>query len=150
MINRRSIALLPAALLLARCGPETKPPAVLNLTIAGSSDQNPDINGKAQPMSVRLYQLSSTAKFQISDYFALIDHEKATLAADDLASQDYLVAPGESRTVSFTLAAGVQAVGVVASYRDIDHSQWRADAKVAASGPTNLTLSIAKLAISLK
>jgi len=44
----------------------------------------------------------------------------------------------------------VQAIGVVVLYRDIDSAQWRADAPVATSGPTKLTLNVGKLAITLK
>jgi hypothetical protein len=41
-------------------------------------------------------------------------------------------------------------VGVVVLYRDIDNAKWRDDAAVAASGPTKLTLNVAKLAAKLK
>ncbi len=41
-------------------------------------------------------------------------------------------------------------IGIVALYRDIDHAQWRAMAPAADSGPTKLTLNIAKLAITLQ
>ena len=44
----------------------------------------------------------------------------------------------------------VQAIGVVVLYRDIDNAHWRADAPVATSGPTRLTLNVGKLAITLK
>lgn len=150
MINRRSLALLPAALLLARCGPAPKPPAVLTLVITGSADQNPDINGKAAPIAVRIYQLTATAKFERGDVFALTEHEAQTLGTDDAGSQEFVIAPSESRTLTLELKPQVQAIGVVALYRDIDKSQWRADAPVATSGPSNLALNIAKLAIALK
>ena len=150
MIYRRSLALLPVALLLAQCGPEVKPPAVLTLTITGSADQNPDINGKAAPIAVRIYQLTATAKFERGDVFALTEHEAATLGTDDAGSQEFVIAPSESRTLKLELKPQVQAIGVVALYRDVDKSQWRANAPVATSGPSKLTLAIAKLAITLK
>jgi type VI secretion system protein VasD len=150
MIYRRSLFLLPAALLLAHCGPEQKPPAVLTLVINGSADQNPDINGKAAPIAVRIYQLTATAKFERGDVFALTEHEAQTLGADDAGSQEFVIAPSESRTLTIELKPMVQAIGVVGLFRDIDNSQWRADAPAATSGPTRLTLSIAKAAITLK
>ena len=150
MINRRSLALLPAALLLAHCGPEPKPPAVLTLVIIGSKDQNPDINGKPAPIAVRIYQLTATAKFERGDVFALTEHETKTLGADDAGSQEFVISPGQSRTLTIELKPQVQAIGVVALYRDIDKAQWRAHAPAATSGPTKLTLTIAKLAIALK
>ena len=55
-----------------------------------------------------------------------------------------------SSTKTFELKSGVQAVGVVVLYRDIDRAQWRADAPVASSGPTKLALNVGKLAINLR
>ena len=150
MIHRRSLALLPAVLLLAQCGPAPKPPAVLTLAIAGSADQNPDINGKGSPIAVRIYQLTAIAKFERGDVFALTEHEAQTLGADDAGSQEFDIVPSEHRTLTIELKPQVQAIGVVALYRNIDAAKWRANALAATSGPTNLTLSIAKLAITLK
>ena len=148
MIGRRSLLSLPVILALAHCGP--KPPGVVTLTMIGSADQNPDATGKAAPVAVHIYQLTQTAKFERSDVFALIEHEQQTLGQDDAASQEFVLSPGETQTKTFELKTGVQAVGVVVLYRDIDNAQWRADAAVATSGPTKLTLNVGKLAITLK
>jgi type VI secretion system protein VasD len=148
---RREFLLLPAALLLARCGPSPKPPAVLTLTMIGSAGQNPDPGGTAAPVAVMVYELSATAKFESSDWTALTEREQATLGQDEAApAQQFVVAPGETQTKTFELKTGVQAIGIVALYRDIDHAQWRAMAPAAGSGPTKLTLNIAKLAITLQ
>ena len=148
MIGRRSLLPLLAALALAHCGP--KPPGVVTLTMIGSADQNPDSAGKAAPVAVHIYQLTQTAKFERSDVFALTEHEQQTLGQDDAASQEFVLSPGETQTKTFELKTGVQAIGVVVLYRDIDNAQWRADAAVATSGPTKLTLNVGKLAITLK
>ncbi len=154
MINRRSLlALLPtlaAPLGLLRCAPPPKPPAVLTLTMIGSAAQNPDVSGKPSPVAVRIYQLTATAKFERGDVFALTEHEQQTLGQDDAGSQEFVLSPGETQTKTFELKTGVQAVGVVVLYRDIDKAQWRADAPVASSGPTKLVLNVGKLAITLQ
>jgi len=151
MTRRRQLLLLPAALLLARCGPSPKPPAVLTLTMIGGADQNADPSGKAAPVAVKVYQLAATAKFESSDWTALTEHEQQTLGQDEAAAaQQFVVAPGETQTQTFQLKNGVQAIGIVALYRDIDRAQWRADAAAADSGPTKLTLTIAALAVTLK
>ncbi len=149
MICRRSLWPLAVALALAACG-GPKPPAVLTLTMIGGADQNPDAAGKAAPVAVRIYQLTQTAKFESADVFALTEHERQTLGQDDAGSQEFVLSPGETQTKKFELKAGVQAVGVAVLYRDIDNAQWRADAAVATSGPTKLTLTVGKLAITLK
>jgi type VI secretion system protein VasD len=153
MIRRRSLLLLPALaapLVLLQCAPPPKPPAVLTLTMIGSADQNPDLAGKPAPVAVRIYQLTATAKFERGDVFALTEHEQQTLGADDAGSQEFVLSPGETQTKTFELKPMVQAIGIVVLYRDIDNSQWRADAPAAASGPTKLLLNVGKLAISLK
>jgi len=149
--GRRKFMLLPAALLLARCAPKPKPPAVLTLTMVGGADQNPDPTGAAAPTAVKVYQLSATAKFSSSDWTALTEQEQATLGQEEAApSQQFVVAPGETQTQTITLKMGVTNIGIVALYRDIDHAQWRAMAPAADSGPTDLTLNIGKLAITLQ
>jgi type VI secretion system protein VasD len=148
MIGRRSLLPLLPALALAHCGP--KPPGVVTLTMIGGADQNPDISGKAAPVAVHIYQLTQTAKFERADVFALTEHEQQTLGQDDAASQEFVLSPGETQTKQFELKPGVQTVGVAVLYRDIDNAQWRADAAVATSGPTKLTLNVGKLAMTLK
>ncbi len=150
-MNRRRVLLRLPALSLAFCGPKPPPPPpVLTLTMIGSADQNPDASGKAAPVAVHIYQLTQTAKFERSDVFALTEHEQQTLGQDVAASQEFVLSPGETQTKTFELKQGVQAIGIVVLYRDIDEAQWRADAPAASSGPTKLTLNVGKLAITLK
>ena len=150
MIRRRSLLPLLPALALAHCASPPKPHAVVTLTMVGSADQNPDVGGKPAPVAVRIYQLTQTAKFERGDVFALTEHEQQTLGQDDAGSQEIVLSPGETQTKTFELKPGVQAIGVVVLYRDIDNAQWRADAAAATSGPTKLALNIGKLAITLK
>ena len=151
MPSRRPLLLLPAAWLLARCAPPPKPPAVLTLTMVGGKDQNPDPTGKPAPIKVMVYQLTATGKFEVSDWTALTEHEQQTLGQDEAAAaQPFVVSPGETQTQSFELKHGVQAIGIVALYRDIDNAKWRADAPVADSGPIKLTLNIGKNAVTLQ
>jgi type VI secretion system protein VasD len=138
----RMLLPLALALLLAGCPADTAPPPppTLALTIAGGADQNPDPEGHPTPVAVRIYQLAATAAFERSDVFALTEREQATLGADSLGSEELIVAPGETREVAHELKPGVQAIGIVVLFRDIDHAQWRAVAPAAASGPTTLML----------
>jgi len=149
-MNRRLILAFPGLFALARCGSPPPPPPTLNLTINGGSDQNPDTGGRAAPVAVRVYQLGGTAKFEQTDVFALKDSEAKTLGADAVAaSQEFLIAPGETRTVKIDLKPMVSAIGVAVMYRDIDHAKWRATAPANAHGPTTLAAAIGKLALAL-
>jgi type VI secretion system protein VasD len=150
-MNRRVILSCAALLALVRCGaPPPPPPPVLTLTITGGLDQNPDGLGRPSPVAVRVYQLSSTAKFEQSDVFALKDREAQTLGPESQGSQEYLIAPGEKKTVTINLKPTVSAIGVAALYRDIDHARWRAVQPANASGPTVLAANSDKITLALK
>lgn len=145
-MNRRAfVALLP----LAACGPKPVPPAVLDLTIAAGPDQNPDNAGRPAPVAVRVFYLAATAKFERADVFALTEREAATLGADSMGSEEFVLRPGETRALNRMPKAGVQFLGVAVLFRDIDRAQWRAVAPVAASGPTALRLTLANIRATL-
>lgn len=132
-------------LLVAGCAGKPPPaplPASLSLAIAGGAGQNPDQAGQAAPVAVRLLFLASTTAFERADVFALTESERATLGPDDLGSQEVIIRPGQGRTIEAKPAPGTTALGIVVLFRDIDHARWRAEAPVAANGPTRLTLAI--------
>jgi type VI secretion system protein VasD len=147
MIHRRAFLAL-GAVALARCS-SPPPPPVLTLTIIGSPDQNPDPAGHPTSVAVHLYQLTATAKFERADVFALTEHEQQTLGADDLGSEELVLQPGETRTITRDLKPTAQFIGVAVLYRDIDRAQWRAFAPVAASGPSRHALTIKALSATL-
>jgi type VI secretion system protein VasD len=148
VIGRRALILSPL-LLVAACAAPPPPPAVLNLTIIGGADQNPDPSGRPQAVAVRVFQLANTAKFERADVFALSEREQQTLGADDLGSQEVVVRPGETRTINTELKKGTQSVGIAVMFRDIDRAKWRADTAVGASGPQARTLRINGLTAAL-
>jgi len=135
---------------LARCGPPPPPPPVVSLAVTGSADQNPDVGGAPAPVAVRIIELTATGRFERADVFALIDHEKQTLGSDETGSQEFVLSPSETRTLTIEPNPAVRAIGVAVLYRDIDHAQWRAVAPIAGSGPTVLQASIGRLSVTLK
>jgi type VI secretion system protein VasD len=149
-MNRRLIPGFLGLLALAGCS-SPPPPPVLTLTINGSAEQNPDATGHASPVAVRVYQLTGTAKFEQSDVFALKDNAAKTLGPEEATgSQEFLIAPGDSKTVKIDLKPSVSSIGVAVMYRDIDQAKWRAAEAAKPSGPTTLTATVGKLAVTLK
>jgi type VI secretion system protein VasD len=150
-MNRRLLMGFVGLLALSRCAPAPPPPPVLNLTITGTAQQNPDPGGRASPVAVRVYQLSGTAKFSQTDVFGLMNNEAKVLGSEEAtSSMEFLIAPGESKKVTVDLKPMVSAIGVAVLYRDIDHAQWRSTAPANAHGPTDLSATIGRLALTLK
>ncbi|HST75519.1 MAG TPA: type VI secretion system lipoprotein TssJ [Acetobacteraceae bacterium] len=147
--NGLRVLALVSTLALAACGSSPPPPAMLDLTVQGSAEQNPSPSGTAEPVAVHLYQLASTAKFERADVFALVEREAATLGQDVLASEELVLSPSEKQSIKRELKKGTQSLGVVVLFRDIDHAKWRATAPVAASGPSKLALTIGRLSVDL-
>jgi len=147
MIVRALLGVL--AVLATHCS-SPPPPAVLTLNVIGNADQNPGTTpGKGTPVAVRLFQLNDPAKFERSDVFALTEREQQTLGAESQGSEEFVLRPGETRTLTRELKKGVQFVGIAVLFRDIDQAHWRAVSPVAASGPSKLTLKINGLTATL-
>jgi type VI secretion system VasD/TssJ family lipoprotein len=145
MTHRRAFLVLPPALALlaiAGCASTPTGPVRLTLTVHAGDDQNPDPNGHATPVAVRLYQLTDTDNFERADFFALMTHEPETLGGELLGSEEFVVSPGTSRTITRTLASGTRDIGIAVLFRDIEQADWRATAPVPGGGETDLTLSI--------
>src|SRR5579862_1498024 len=52
------------------------------MTIAASTDTNPDAAGRPSPIVLRVYQLKGDAAFRRVDFFGLFDDEQKALGPD--------------------------------------------------------------------
>jgi type VI secretion system protein VasD len=105
----------------------------LIVTLQAGPDINPDIRGQPSALAVRLFELKSATLFGAADFFALYEREQATLAGDLLGSEQVILAPGATRTVSRTVQQDARFLGVIAAFRELDRSVWRAVAPIARS-----------------
>jgi type VI secretion system protein VasD len=139
---------LGLVLVLAGCSSPPPPPGVIELTLRAEGGINPDASGRPSPVVVRVYQLASSPKFDTADFFQLFDQETATLGADLSTREEVALAPGETRVITAELKPGAQFVGLVAAFRDIDASSWRALRAVPAQGTTKLAAALSGLRLS--
>lgn len=95
-------------------------------SIVAASNVNPNPEGRASPIVVRIYELHSAKVFQTADFFSLYGHGAKTLGKDLLGEQEYELQPGESQKFAHKLPHGTRFVGVVAAFRNIDKANWRA------------------------
>jgi type VI secretion system protein VasD len=114
------------ALALAACAAKPPKPTEARAELIVSGDVNPDNAGRASPVVVRLFQLRNDGEFATADFFALYDKEKETLGASFISREEYVLAPGETRTLDLALSPDARFIGAIAAYRDIRSAHWRA------------------------
>jgi type VI secretion system protein VasD len=98
----------------------------LDLTVAASGEVNPDDKGRAAPILVRIYELRSAAVFEAADYFSLEAGDKTVLGSDLLSRDEFILRPGETKTIRRKSHPEIGAIAVLAGYRDLGTSDWRA------------------------
>lgn len=123
----KTFALFFAWLMLASgtWAQEANEPTKLTLKIEATSSVNPDQSGRASPIKVRVYELKDSASFAEADYFGLDTADKTLLAADMLAKDEFILRPGESRTIERKSRVQTTAIGILAGYRDLANANWR-------------------------
>jgi type VI secretion system protein VasD len=101
-------------------------PVKMTLTLKAASDVNPDDHKHAAPIIVRVYELKDANAFNEADFFSLQDKDK-TVLADDLVTRDqFQMRPGDTASVKRDSKQETRALGVIAAYRDLPNSIWRA------------------------
>jgi type VI secretion system protein VasD len=97
----------------------------LELTLVGGPALNPNTQGHASPVIVRIFDLSSTAAFEKADYAGLFEHPGESLQQDILAQEEVVLRPGDTQEHNRALPPAVEALGVAAAFRDLEHADWR-------------------------
>jgi type VI secretion system protein VasD len=101
-------------------------PVRLDLSIKASSGVNPDDEKRPAPIVVRIYELKNADAFNSADFFSLQDKDKAVLADDLVARDQFQLRPGEEKTIHRNANQATTTLGVIAGYRDLPNSVWRA------------------------
>ena len=97
----------------------------VELTVVGGTDLNPNAQGRASPVVVRIFELASTATFESGDFATLSEHPDLALKHDLIAQDEFVLRPGEIQPHNGQLGPQVRALGVVAGFRDLEHAVWR-------------------------
>lgn len=121
----------------------------LTLSLRAGPDVNPDARGRPSPLSVNVLVLRSASAFEAADFFSLYERAAATLGGDLLRREEFQVRPGDSQTLLLKLPPDARAVGVVAAFRDLDRSRWRAVQPVSPVGVQSLGVTLSARSIVL-
>ena len=126
-----SVAVLVGLLRVTAPAPAMAEPApggestTVELTVVGGPALNPNTEGRASPVIVRIFDLAATHAFDGADYAALFEQPGDELKRDIAAQEEFVLRPGDIQQHDRNLQPQIQALGVAAAFRDLDHSLWR-------------------------
>ncbi len=75
---------------------------------------------------VKVYELKSIVAFENGDFFTLQNDDKKILIGDILAVDEFIFRPGDTQFIRRRADTKAVAIGVLAGYRDLGKSVWRA------------------------
>jgi len=128
---RLLLCFILAGVMLTACGslspspPGQREPTELELLIEASERLNPDPQGRAAPILLRIYELRSADAFQEADFFALYQRDRATLGSEALVVDQFILRPGQAQMLHRQAHPETRYIGVVAGYRELPISTWR-------------------------
>jgi type VI secretion system protein VasD len=155
---RAAWPVIAAGTLLAACAKapvvEPPPPPVsVVVEVAAAPDVNPDLDGRASPVSVRVLELSDATSFGKAEFFPLWDQEAQVLGPTLVARHEVTLAPGARAEIPFALDPKVRSIGVVAAFRDFRSATWKSTVAIpgdAAPGSTmRLAVDVGSQAVAL-
>ena len=102
----------------------------INLGISASDQLNPDLEKRASPIVIRIYQLTHIDSFDNSDFFALYENDKSILEKDLQFREELEIKPGQFIHKTLKVNADSQYIAVLAAFRDLDNAQWKTFRKI--------------------
>jgi|SRR5690625_1801593 len=95
------------------------------ISLVGSSEMNPDAQGRPSPMSLKIYELSSRSAFDNLDFDTAFYNASTVLSDELLSAAEYVVLPEQQLNHRIRLTKNVRFIAIVAAYRHIDNAKWR-------------------------
>ncbi|MFK8256238.1 type VI secretion system lipoprotein TssJ [Erwinia sp. AnSW2-5] len=101
-----------------------KNPQSIKVTLLASSDINPNIESKPAPLGIYIYELKTPDTFDNSDYYSIIKNTNNEFSQQSSKLYQAILLPGEKRHIEISPEKSSVALGVVATFRDINHADW--------------------------
>ncbi|MCW8327878.1 type VI secretion system lipoprotein TssJ [Photobacterium sp. SDRW27] len=111
-------------------------PLQVVVNIDAANNINPNIDGLASPLEVRIYQLQDSEAFSQASFIDLYSDDQGVLKAGLLSKRNLdSVLPNEKRQVVLPLIAETKYVGVVAAFADYREAKNKAFVQIMAGQP---------------
>jgi len=96
----------------------------IKVVLLAAENANQNTNGQPAPINVYLYELKSVDNFKNSDFFTISSGEDPLVNNDIAKMSEFILRPGESKSLDIKPGADTLAIGVVAAYREINKADW--------------------------
>lgn len=121
---------------------------VVNIEAAGNI--NPNVDGLASPLEIRIYQLQDSEAFNQAGFIDLYNDDQGVLKADLLSKRNLdSVLPNEKRQIVLSLISGTQFVAVVAAFANYREAKNKAILMVQAGIPIIIDAQIDGINVSI-
>ncbi len=147
-----TILCIATLVVLSGCSQPVKKlfPTKIEANIVTSDDVNPDQSGRPSPIVLRIYELKSIIAFNaVDDFFRLWDDEAAILGGDLISRDEFELMPGEVREFSRKPSEDARFLGIIAAYRGIDQSNWRASGELEVNKKNKLTFEVDRQSVNI-
>ncbi len=136
---------------LAGCAfsPPAEKTVSLQITLDADEGINPNERNEPAPVVVRLYELRATSAFEQASFFDLLDNDTAKLGAELVAKREYELKPGEKKVITRDAPSAAQHLGVIAGFRQITASEWRATADIVPDRDNGFLIKIDATTVTL-
>jgi type VI secretion system protein VasD len=125
-------------------------PAVLNANVVASAQVNPDARKRPSPVVVRVFELKAATLFEQADFVSLFEKEQATLGAELVSREEFVLRPGESKPLSKPLSPDTKFIGVMVAFRELERARWRAVVPVAAGKKNVVSIDLSDITVQAK
>lgn len=121
-----------ASLVPAACSsdPPSQKTTALEFGIEADREINLNETGEANPIVLRIYELKALSAFEQAQFFDLLDSDIVKLGPDLVSRKEFELRPGDRKSYTRRAPAEAKHVGILAAYRDLDASTWRASADI--------------------
>jgi type VI secretion system protein VasD len=111
----------------------------IEATLVGGPNLNPNLQGRASPVVVRVFELKQTAAFRTANFSSLFERSKEALGDGLVAQREFILRPGDIRHYDRAGDPQPAALGLAAAFRTLDKDTWRVIVPIA-PGTHNLLL----------
>lgn len=96
---------------------------------------NPNNNGDASPVELKVFELEDDSMFMSASYDQLLDDYKKALKSNYVDDYDYVLLPGQFKFIDqIKLDEDTRYIGVMAFFADPEQSDWKKVVKLKTLG----------------